>query len=113
MILLHFCSTFSPFVLIPKQLIDKPGLGPPTDRRVIYLTVRNLLEIPLPKWADENHGKHDMDDHNQEGKCDGISPVAFKTDRNHNSINTNTPDGKTGNKRKHFYYSSSISLQKS
>jgi hypothetical protein len=84
---------------IPKQLIDKPGLGPPTDRRVIYLTVRNLLEIPLPKWADENHGKHDMDDHNQEGKCDGISPVAFKTDRNHNSINTNTPDGKTGNKR--------------
>jgi hypothetical protein len=40
-----------------------------------------------------------MDDHNQERKCDGISPVAFKTDRNHNSINTNTPDGKTGNKR--------------
>jgi hypothetical protein len=66
---------------------------------VIYLTVRNLLEIPLPKWADENHGKHDVDDHNQEGKCDGISPVAFKTDRNHNSLNTNTPDGKTGNKR--------------
>ena len=83
---------------IPKQLIDKPGLGPPTDRRIIYLTVRNLLEIPLPKWADENHGKHHLDDHYQEGKCDGTNPVAFKTVRNHNSINTNTPDGKTGNK---------------
>ncbi|XP_076075305.1 uncharacterized protein LOC143046162 [Mytilus galloprovincialis] len=58
---------------VPKMLIDKPGQGPPNDRRTVYMTCRNLLELPLPKWAAEVLGKnvleHDITNgHNKESK---------------------------------------------
>ncbi|CAC5423503.1 unnamed protein product [Mytilus coruscus] len=58
---------------VPKMLIDKPGQGPPNDRRTVYMTCRNLLELPLPNWAAEALGKHVLEHditngHNKESK---------------------------------------------
>lgn len=43
---------------IPKMMVEHPELGPPTDRRIVYLTSRNLLDLPLPKWASDVLGKN-------------------------------------------------------